>query len=147
MHELSIAEAVVGVVSRHADGRCVKRVQMRIGHLRQVVPSALEFAFALVIEGTPLQGAELAIEDVPVVVRCRSCATDTTIAEFPFQCGGCGAFDVQLVAGEELLVDALELEDEEDETRPSRRRQTRPATRQLGSPFLNGPLGDNDCAL
>jgi len=112
VHELSIAQGVVEVVSKHADGRRVKRVEMRVGHLRQVVPSALEFAFGLLTEHTPLQGVELVIEHVPAVVRCRSCATDTTIAEFPFQCGGCGALDVQLVGGEELFVDALELEEE-----------------------------------
>jgi Zn finger protein HypA/HybF involved in hydrogenase expression len=32
---------------------------------------------------------------------------------FPLQCGRCGRLDVELVAGEELLVDALELEAEE----------------------------------
>ncbi len=112
MHELSIAQAVVEIVSRNADGRRVQRVDMRIGHLRQVVPSSLEFAFQLLTEGTPLEGAELVIEDVPARVRCQVCDSDTTIAEFPFQCGSCRAFDVQLVAGEELLVDALEVEDE-----------------------------------
>ena len=31
---------------------------------------------------------------------------------FPLQCGQCAGLDVELVAGEELLVDALELEDD-----------------------------------
>jgi Zn finger protein HypA/HybF involved in hydrogenase expression len=34
--------------------------------------------------------------------------------EFPLQCAICGGLDVELVAGEELLVDALELEDEHE---------------------------------
>ena len=45
MHELSIAQAIVDVAARHAAGRRVERVQVRIGHLRQVVPSALAFSF------------------------------------------------------------------------------------------------------
>jgi hydrogenase nickel incorporation protein HypA/HybF len=61
MHELSIAESVVGIASRHAAGRRVYKVELRVGHLRQVVPSALEFAFELVAQGTSLEGAELVI--------------------------------------------------------------------------------------
>jgi len=111
VHELSIAQGVVEVVSRHAEGRRVTRVEMRVGHLRQVVPSALEFAFGLLTEGTPLQGAALVIEDVPVVARCRACGTETQMDAFPFQCG-CGGYELDLVAGEELLVDSLECEDQ-----------------------------------
>ncbi len=112
MHELSIGEAVVAIASRHAAGRRVRKVELRVGHLRQVVPAALEFAFELLIEGTVLDGAELVIEEVPARGRCRACAATSTMASFPLRCGSCGEPDVELVAGEELVVDALELEEE-----------------------------------
>ncbi len=41
MHELSIAEAIVDVATRHAAGRRVVRVEVKVGHLRQVVPDSL----------------------------------------------------------------------------------------------------------
>jgi hydrogenase nickel incorporation protein HypA/HybF len=113
MHELSIAEAVVGIVSRHAAGRRVHKVELRVGHLRQVVPSALEFAFELLTNGTFLEGAELEIEDVPAQGRCRRCGALSTMSEFPLRCGGCGGLDLELLAGQELLVDSLEIEEEE----------------------------------
>lgn len=113
MHELSIADGVAQVALRHAAGRRVARVELRVGHLRQVVPSALEFAWQLVTDGTPLERAELAIEEVPARGRCRACLTVTTMRAFPLQCGRCGAIDLEVIAGEELLVDALELEEEE----------------------------------
>jgi hydrogenase nickel incorporation protein HypA/HybF len=112
MHELSIAQGVVAIASRHAGGRKVHRVELRVGHLRQVVPSALEFAFELITADTPLEGAKLVIEDVPARGRCRRCGTETTMRDFPLRCSHCGELDVELVAGEELLVDALELEEE-----------------------------------
>ena len=65
MHELAIAQSVVAIADRHASGRRVASVQLKVGHLRQVVPSALTFAFQLVAEGTVLEGAELEIEVVP----------------------------------------------------------------------------------
>ena len=113
MHELSIADGVAQVASRHARGRRVTRVELRVGHLRQVVPSALEFAWQLVTDGTSLDGAELAIEEVPARGRCRACTAETTMESFPLQCGRCGGLDLEVLAGEELLVDALELEEEE----------------------------------
>jgi hydrogenase nickel incorporation protein HypA/HybF len=114
MHELSIAEAVVAIAERHAAGRPVTKVELRVGHLRQVVPSALEFAFQLVAQGTVLDGAELAIEDVPARGRCRDCGAETTLTGFPLACSACGSLDLELLAGEELLVDSLELEEIEE---------------------------------
>jgi hydrogenase nickel incorporation protein HypA/HybF len=111
MHELSIAQAVVAIVARHAGGRTVHRVELRVGHLRQVGPAALEFSWQLLTEGTALERAELVIEAVPVSGRCRKCQAETTMNDFPLRCGHCGGLDVELVTGEELLVDALELEE------------------------------------
>ena len=111
MHELSIAEAVVEIASRHAAGRTVHTVELRVGHLRQVVPAALQFAFQLLSDGTVLGGAELVIEEVPARGICRQCRTETTMSQFPLQCTSCGGLDLEIVAGEELLVDALECEE------------------------------------
>ena len=111
MHELSIAESVVAIASRHAAGRRVAKVELKVGHLRQVVPTALEFAFELVAQGTEVEGAELQMEVVPAAGACRACGAETELAEFPLHCGRCGGFDVEVTAGEELLVDSLELEE------------------------------------
>jgi hydrogenase nickel incorporation protein HypA/HybF len=111
MHELAIAEGIVGVASRHAAGRPVARVEVKIGHLRQVVPSALAFAFELVTEGTELEGAQLVIEAVPAAGLCRGCGAESELDGFPLQCTACGGLDLELLRGQELLVDALELEE------------------------------------
>jgi hydrogenase nickel incorporation protein HypA/HybF len=112
VHELAIAGAIVEIASKHARGRRVVSVEVRIGHLRQVVPGALEFSFELVAEGTPVEGAELRIEDVPARVACRDCAEETRARAFPLVCASCGSLTVDVIAGDELLVEALELEDE-----------------------------------
>jgi hydrogenase nickel incorporation protein HypA/HybF len=111
VHELSIAEAIVRIAGEHADGRAVHRVDVKVGHLRQVVPSSLAFSFELVAAGTALDGARLVIEEVPAVGRCRACGAETEQDGFPLRCGACGGLDMDVVRGEELLVDALELEE------------------------------------
>jgi hydrogenase nickel incorporation protein HypA/HybF len=111
MHELSIAEAIVTIAERHAAGRQVYRVSVKVGHLRQVVPDALRFAFQLLTDGTVLEGAELAIEEVPARVRCRGCGAQTRARGFPLSCAECRGVDVEVCAGEELLVDELDVEE------------------------------------
>jgi hydrogenase nickel incorporation protein HypA/HybF len=111
MHELSIADGVLGVVLAHAGDRRVTRVEMRVGHLRQVVPSALELAWELVAQGTPAEGAELVLEHVPAAVRCRECGVESEQDAFPLCCGRCGGFAVDVVRGEELLVDSLNVDE------------------------------------
>jgi hydrogenase nickel incorporation protein HypA/HybF len=111
MHELSLADSIVHIASAHARGRRVTRVELKLGHLRQAVPSALTFAFALVAAGTPVEGAELAIEEIPAVGRCERCGSEGGLPGFPLACAACGSLDIEIVSGEELLVDALELEE------------------------------------
>jgi hydrogenase nickel incorporation protein HypA/HybF len=112
MHELSIADAIVRIACANAGGRRIVRVEVKVGHLRQVVPDALAFAFELVAQGTAADGAELVLVEVPPASRCRPCGARTQAAGFPLACGTCGSLDVELLQGEELLVDALELDDE-----------------------------------
>jgi hydrogenase nickel incorporation protein HypA/HybF len=112
VHELSIAEAVVAVATRNAAGRPVRGVELKVGALRQVVPSALEFAFEMVTQDTPLEGAELRIEAVPAVGRCSACGAEGQFDWFPFACEACGSVDLELIGGEELLVEAIEIDDE-----------------------------------
>jgi hydrogenase nickel incorporation protein HypA/HybF len=112
VHELSIAQAIVDVAARHAGDSSVARVYVRVGRLRQVVPSALEFAFELCAHGTAVEGAELELEQVPVVVACRACGAESHPDGFPLACGSCGGLNVDVVLGEELQVESLELEAE-----------------------------------
>ena len=111
MQELAIADSVVRIACSHAGDRKVTRVTVKVGHLRQVVPSALRFAFELVAQGTAVQAAELDIEEIAAAGRCRDCGSTTVLASFPLQCAACGGLDLDLIAGEELLVESLEVDE------------------------------------
>jgi hydrogenase nickel incorporation protein HypA/HybF len=112
VHELSLADAVVRICCEHARGRRVASVEVTVGRLRQVSPDALAFAFELVAVGTPVEGAELEIVDVPARVSCASCAAETEIDRLPLACGRCGDLAVEIVGGEEFHVESLEIEDD-----------------------------------
>ncbi|HZR98252.1 MAG TPA: hydrogenase maturation nickel metallochaperone HypA [Chloroflexota bacterium] len=109
MHEMALAEGVLAVVLDAADGEPVRRVRLRVGALQAVVPDSLQFCFQLAAEGTAAADAVLELTDVPARVVCRGCGAESELRAPPFLCRQCGAADVALVAGDELLVDAVEL--------------------------------------
>ncbi|MGA2932574.1 MAG: hydrogenase maturation nickel metallochaperone HypA [Acidimicrobiales bacterium] len=111
MHELSICNAIASTAAKHAEGRPVTQVTVQIGHLRQVVPDALQFSWEVVSSTTDLKDAELVIEQVPAVVECLDCGAQTTLDYPILACGSCEGFGVKLLSGEELLVVSIDLVD------------------------------------
>jgi hydrogenase nickel incorporation protein HypA/HybF len=99
------------IARRHAGGQRVTRVEVRVGHLRQVVPASLSFAFELIAQGTELEGAELVIVPVAAAGICRECGTHTELPDFPLLCSACGAVDLDITQGEELEVESLDVEE------------------------------------
>lgn len=108
MHELSLCRAIADVVTERAGDRPVATTTVRIGQLRQVVPSTLEFCWDLVIDGTPLAGCRLEIEHVPAIAHCRSCDRSWQL-ERPVLVCECGGRDVVLESGEEFLIESIEV--------------------------------------
>jgi hydrogenase nickel incorporation protein HypA/HybF len=106
MHELSIADAILAVAREHAGERRLVSVEVEVGHLRQVVPSALEFAFELLAPGVALE-----LTEVPAVGRCRVCGAESVLEAFPLRCAACGGVDVEVVRGEELSVLAIAVDE------------------------------------
>lgn len=110
MHELSLCQAIAGVVRPHAAGRRVDVIRLRVGALRQVVPDTLAFCWTLVREQQDMPEAELELELVPAAVRCRSCGRQSEIeSRWSVACPACGSADVEVVAGEEFLVTSVDV--------------------------------------
>jgi hydrogenase nickel incorporation protein HypA/HybF len=109
VHELSLCDAIVGTAIKRAEGRAVRQVTVRVGHLRQVVPDALQFSWELLTDSTDLEGCELVIEQTPARVECRDCGTETTLTVPILMCGDCDSFEVRLLSGDELLVVSMDV--------------------------------------
>ncbi len=113
MHELSLSSAIVGTVVKHANGRRVSLVSLRVGRLRQVVPDTLEFYFEFVARGTVCEGARLEQEVLDARLRCEPCRTEWGIDIPAFRCPTCGGSDVVVAAGDEFEVESIEVEEAE----------------------------------
>lgn len=110
MHELSLCQAIAGVVKPHAQGRHVRVVRVQIGALRQVVPESLSFCWTLVRDYEDMPDAELELELVTAEVACRSCARRSTITSlWSLLCPHCDSTDVEVVRGDEFQVTSLDI--------------------------------------
>jgi hydrogenase nickel incorporation protein HypA/HybF len=113
MHEMGIAmqivEIAVASVPAHLKGSPVERVNLQVGKLSAVVPDSLRFCFDVVAKGTPLEGADLNIEELPVTARCRACGHVWTIDGPAFTCPECARGDLELLSGRELDIRSIEL--------------------------------------
>ena len=77
MHEVGLMETALEMAfaARASAGASrIHRMRLRVGALSGVVPDALEMAFAAATPGTAADGAELIVEEVPVVCRASGAA-------------------------------------------------------------------------
>jgi hydrogenase nickel incorporation protein HypA/HybF len=114
VHELSIAVSLVELASEKAaalEGQRVDAVHVRVGALSGVVKDALLFSFEVAAAGTPIAGARLVVEEVPLVVRCPRCAQERELDGFPLACPVCDSPAPEVVRGRELDLVALEVEE------------------------------------
>lgn len=113
MHELSIAQSIIDMAGEESGRRGNARVvavHLKIGALSGVAPVALRSAFELARAETPLDRAELVIEEIPLTVFCPQCETEQKVSFPELSCPLCGTATDQIVRGRELEVVALEIE-------------------------------------
>ena len=113
MHELAVCQALIGQVERVArdnDARRVLSVTLAIGPLSGVEPKLLEHAYPVAAAGTVAQDARLVIETVAVRVRCRKCRAESEVLPNRLLCGACGDWQVDVTAGDEMLLQRVEIE-------------------------------------
>ncbi|NWG40193.1 MAG: hydrogenase maturation nickel metallochaperone HypA [Hydrogenophilaceae bacterium] len=113
MHELSIAQALIEQVEaiacdRHAE--YATKIRVKIGPLSGVVPELLASAFPLAAAGTIAEQAKLQWVAAPIRVRCQACGAETDATVNRLLCAACGDWHTQVISGDELILESVELE-------------------------------------
>jgi hydrogenase nickel incorporation protein HypA/HybF len=117
MHELAVCQALIEQVERVARDNGARRIlsiTVSVGPLSGVEPSLLEHAYPLAAAGTVAEDAQLLVVPVPVRVRCRTCKAETETAPNRLVCGTCNDWQVDVVAGEEMVLQRVEIETAEE---------------------------------
>jgi len=117
MHEMSIAVALVeqleALAAEHGASR-IEEVHLRAGAMRGIVPEALELAFEVAAEGSVAEGGRIVLEVVQPVARCRVCGARFEPQIDSFLCRECGEADVELIAGNDILITSVVAQQEDE---------------------------------
>ncbi len=116
MHELSIAYSLVSAAdeaARQAGVTCVEAVHLQLGAMSGVVAEALLFSYEIATKGTTLEGSELVIEELPVIVYCPTCQEQHQLDDIQrFRCPMCDRPTGDIRQGRELELISLEVRDD-----------------------------------
>jgi hydrogenase nickel incorporation protein HypA/HybF len=114
MHEMGVAMQIIEIAAASIPknvtprGR-VERVNLKVGKLSAIVADSLRFCFEIAAVDTPLAGAELNIDEIPVVARCDQCRFEWTIDNPVFTCPKCASGDIEVLSGRELDIESIEI--------------------------------------
>ena len=117
MHEMSIAQSVIGTVLKESEARGlgpVTCVRLRIGRMSGVLPDALQFSWELATADTELSGAALEVVMTEACFRCAECSNEVPFDDAPDRCAKCGSTSMRLDGGTDLVIDSLDVEDDQD---------------------------------
>ncbi len=113
MHELAITQAMIGLVKEHAEkvnANRVGRINLVVGEMTGFVDQCVQFYFDQMSVGTVMEGAELTFKRVPTTGRCRDCKQEFEIEQLDWTCPQCKGNNIQLIGGNELFVESIEVD-------------------------------------
>jgi hydrogenase nickel incorporation protein HypA/HybF len=113
MHEYSLARALLRqveeIVRREGAAR-VHSVGVTIGEFSGVDPDLLQMAFEDLSEHSLAINAVLLIEKVALEARCETCSKEFLVQRFCFICPQCDSGSVNVIRGEEMMLERVMLE-------------------------------------
>ena len=113
MHELTITQNMLDLVLKQAQesgSKKVEKINLVIGEMTGVVDRSMQFYFELLSKDTPAQGAVLIFRMVPLQAKCRDCGTSFDFNEGVGECPQCHLYNVEIISGNELFVESIEVE-------------------------------------
>lgn len=110
MHELSIAQDLLGVVEKALGGKKeLDTVNLVLGPLSGVSPEALTFCFTETACERGFGRPELKISNIPARIKCTDCSFEYEVNDFYQGCPECSSFNREILSGRECYIDSVEL--------------------------------------
>jgi len=106
----SVLDAVEASAKEH-NARRVVEIRLVIGQMSEVLEDAMEFAFETLTPGTMTEGAALTITRVSPKSRCLECGYEFEHDRYRFACPECDSLATELLAGKEMYIDSMEIEE------------------------------------
>jgi hydrogenase nickel incorporation protein HypA/HybF len=114
---MSIAMDVLKIVAEHVPpgGARVTKIKLKVGRLTAVIPETFKFCMEAIVKDTPAEGAEIVIENVPLLVECDDCGKTSELSEPLFICPKCESTKLNVISGRDLFIESIEVEEKAGE--------------------------------
>lgn len=110
MHELAVTQNILDISVQHAqDASQITDIHVVIGQLSSFVDEAIQLYWDIISEDTIAVGARLHFHRIAGRVRCQNCQTCYSIDVPGFICPNCGSVRGEIVSGDELYVQSIEV--------------------------------------
>jgi hydrogenase nickel incorporation protein HypA/HybF len=113
MHELPFVESILQITLEHAEkagARKVVALDLVIGQMTSIVDDSVQFYWDILSRGTLAQGARLKFQRLLALYRCQDCGHTYSLDGHHLACPQCDSACVQLVQGDELRLESIEIE-------------------------------------
>jgi len=113
MHEMAIVDnlfKIINVKIKEHQIQKILKVKLKVGEMTAVEDITLTKCFEVYAQDTVVEGAELIIERVPLQGKCLDCTNVFRVYNYKFQCPKCESRSVEIIAGRELYIENLEVE-------------------------------------
>ena len=120
MHEMGIMQGILAAsfeAAENAGETRITEIRLSIGDLTEIQEFALSFAFEALTPGTLAEGGTLVVNAISPRSHCNDCGIDYDHDRFTMVCPECGSFDVKLLQGREMQIDAIEADSPRKEER------------------------------
>jgi len=113
MHELAVTQSILKIALQHAEKANAKRVtdlNIVMGEFSKMVDDSIQFYWEIIAKDTIAEKATLHFRRVLAEFQCLSCSEKYNPGDGEFICPKCGSAKVKIVAGEEFLLESIDVE-------------------------------------
>ena len=112
MHELSIAQNIVEIVSKSAQKEGAKgivEINLKVGKIAGVEIEALKFSLEIAGKDSLIENAKINILNIEGKANCKDCKSSFVIKDLFTPCPACGNYNSEIIEGKELQIVSFDI--------------------------------------
>jgi len=104
---------MLDLCEKHAKGKEVDKVVVKIGKMSGIEPHFLEESFNVFKEDSVCRNAVMQMKIIDITILCKECQKEARVDSFNFFCPHCNSGNTEVLTGQEMHIEYIELKEEE----------------------------------
>ncbi|HOK39877.1 MAG TPA: hydrogenase maturation nickel metallochaperone HypA [bacterium] len=117
MHEFSICSNLFNILNNeikekyNLENKKINSINIVIGKLNWIFPDIFEDCFKIIAKDTIFQNTKLNIISQPAIIKCIECSNEFEITEPIFICNKCYSNNIEIITGNQLYIESIDIEE------------------------------------